>query len=104
MATFMSSVVCIAVQQAACNIISMFSNRIIVTINQNLPQDKKVPANLGTVLIGIVAGVGALFAPKMLKTFGRRQLMMGGHLIMSGVLGMLAVTIVMEMGYMSYEY
>ena len=51
------------VQQTACNVFNMFSNRIIVKINENLPDDSKIAANLGTQLLGIFAATSALVAP-----------------------------------------
>ena len=66
-----------------------------------MPADQKVPANFGTVLIGIVAGVSCILGPKMIKMFGRRKLTTIGHLWISVVLMLLTVTIVTERGYLS---
>ena len=41
----------------------MFSNRIIVQINEGLPENNRVEANIGTQLLGVFAASASILSP-----------------------------------------
>lgn len=79
----------------------MFSNRIIVIMNENIEKDSQIPGNLATQLLGVIAGFFGLIAPQMVKKFNRRSLIVHGYLNVTILLGLLSLFIHIGQGYLA---
>ena len=91
----MGAMVAAMIQQTGTNIFNMFSNRIIVIMNESIPKENQIQGNIGTQMLGIVAGIFGLLAPYSVKRFNRRSLIVYGYLIVSILHGVFALFIQM---------
>lgn len=77
----------------------MFSNRLVTSINVNLPDDSQIPANESTVLIGVFNFFGAVSSFFIVKRYSRRMVFLCGQFGIAICLASLTFCIRMNKGY-----
>jgi len=96
--TIVSMIITSLVQQAAINVMFMYSNRIVTNINTKLPDDEKIAANISTVVIGFFAFLGTIGSFCVVRRNPRRSVFIWGQLGVAICLGMLSLFIYLEKG------
>ena len=98
--TIILSIYALSFQWIGCNIINIFSNRIVTDVNRYLPDSKKVLANTATQLFGYLGLVTSCLGAFLLSTFGRRTMTITGFSLISCMHFMICLSITVGDGRM----
>lgn len=91
-------------QQTSANVYMMFSNRIISELNEYIPKERQIAANLATQLIGTMGAIICCLSFTVVPRFGRQYLLARGFLLMTINLYCTVVSIVAKNGYATFFF
>ena len=99
--TLIAMVITSLCQQSSVNVWTIFSNRIVTTVNETMPISSQFKANLGTQLVGYSSGISAMCAFIILQKYKRKSIFLAGQFLMALNLALFSLFISINWGYAS---